>query len=168
MVLQRCFIPPNITRLFWTFLMALRREYVHHYKNNTLFVWKHMYMYSAYGFLYRSKHMRWKGEWLLPFISFTFLPLHIYVAGKTFTALVLSRYKTIRKIECSKTFLIYIYSLGFKVCAVKATGYKLYPILHHSDCMLAAFKAQNGTYFTLAARSKSHFLHTAFGKHFQW
>lgn len=83
-----------------------------------------------------------------------------------FTALVLSRYKTIRKIECSKTFLD-IHSLGFKVCAVKATGYKLYPILHHSDCMLAAFKAQNGTYFTLAARSKSHFLHTTFGKHFQ-
>lgn len=79
---------------------------------------------------------------------------------------MLSGYKTIRKIECSKTFLD-IYSLGFKVCAVKATGYKLHPIFHHSDCMLAAFKAQNGTYFTLAARSKSHFLHTTFGKHFQ-
>lgn len=38
--------------------MALKLEYVHHYKNNTSFVLNNMYMYSAYGCLHNSKHMK--------------------------------------------------------------------------------------------------------------
>lgn len=60
--MERCFISANNTYVFRTFFMALKLVYVHHYKNNTSFVENNMYMYSAYGFLYNSKHKAKKGN----------------------------------------------------------------------------------------------------------